>query len=216
MASRRLNLAILISGRGSNMEALIAACAAPDYPARVAVVIADNPDAQGLEKARSAGIPTDIVNRAAHDGRAAFERALRDALAAHPVDLICLAGFMRLLSADFIAAWPADGIVNIHPSLLPAYKGLDTHARALADGAAETGCTVHFVRPAMDEGPAILQRRAPVRPGDTPDSLAARVLAEEHIAYPAAVRLIAEGRVALVNERVEIHPEIACSNPHQE
>lgn len=192
------------------MEALINACRTADYPAHPSIVIADNPGAGGLAKAAQAGIPTAIVDRAAYDSRASFEQALQQTLKAHPVDLVCLAGFMRLLSPDFVTAWP-DRIVNIHPSLLPAYKGLNTHERALADGVAETGCTVHFVRPAMDAGPIIIQRKVPIRPGDTPDSLAGRVLAEEHAAYAEAVRLIGEGRIALVNEQVEIRPEIESS-----
>lgn len=201
MAGRPLNLAILVSGRGSNMDALVTACADPAFPARISVVISNRPDALALAKAAAAGIATDIVDHTLYKTKADFEGALGEALAAHDVDLICLAGFMRLLSADFVNRWP-DRIVNIHPSLLPAYKGLHTHERALADGVAEAGCTVHFVRPAMDDGPVIVQKSVPVLPGDTADSLAARVLAQEHIAYPEAIRLIAEG-VRIVNETVE-------------
>jgi phosphoribosylglycinamide formyltransferase-1 len=206
----RMRLAVLISGRGSNMQALIEACAAPDYPAEIAAVIANRPEAAGLARAREAGIPAAVVDHTAFTGKAAFEAALQAEIAASGANMICLAGFMRLLSAEFVEKWP-DRILNIHPSLLPAYKGLDTHARALADGAAETGCTVHIVRPEMDAGPVILQRRVPVLPGDTAESLAARVLAQEHIAYPEAVRLIAEGRVRVHNERVEILERIALS-----
>lgn len=188
---RKLNLAILISGRGSNMESLIRACAAPDFPARVSVVVSNRPDAAGLSKAVAAGIATEIVDHKNFQDKAAFETALQKALEKYPVDLICLAGFMRILGVDFIDRWPGR-IINIHPSLLPDYKGLDTHERVLADGREETGCTVHYVIPAMDEGPVILQKKVAVVPGDTPDSLSARVLAQEHIAYPEAVRLIAE------------------------
>ncbi len=206
MTHRPYGLAIFISGRGSNMKALIDAAQDDDFPAQVVLVIADNPDAPGLAFAREKNIPVTVVDRSHFTDRDSFEHALHSAVSAYPVDLICLAGFMRLLSASFIALWP-DRIVNIHPSLLPAYKGLDTHARALADGVSETGCSVHFVRPAMDAGPVILQRAVPVLAGDTEDLLADRVLAQEHIAYPQAVRLIAEGRVKIHDEAVEILSE---------
>ncbi|MCM2343963.1 MAG: phosphoribosylglycinamide formyltransferase [Alphaproteobacteria bacterium] len=187
----KIRLAVLISGRGSNMESLLRACAAPDFPAEVAVVVANRPDAAGLAKARDYGIPTDIVDHKQYAGRPAFEAALQQTLSRHaPLDLICLAGFMRVLTADFVNQWPGR-MINIHPSLLPEYKGLDTHARALADGKVETGCTVHYVIPAMDEGPVIVQRRVPILPDDSADTLAARVLLEEHQAYPAAVRIVA-------------------------
>ncbi len=193
---RKLNLGILISGRGSNMESLIRACADPAFPARVAVVVANRPDAAGLGKAHAAGIPAETVDHKNFSAKADFEEALFGALQRHgPIDLVCLAGFMRLLSAGFIGRWPAESIVNIHPSLLPAYKGLDTHARALADGVPESGCSVHYVTPGMDEGPVILQRRVKVEPGDTPETLAERILAQEHAAYPEAVRTIAAGRL---------------------
>jgi phosphoribosylglycinamide formyltransferase-1 len=200
---RKTRLAVLISGRGSNLQALIDACARPDYPAEIALVLSNKPDAGGLARAKQAHIPVKVVDHRLYDGKPAFEAAVLAEIAAARADLICLAGFMRLLSAGFIGQWP-DRIINIHPSLLPAYKGLDTHERVLADGAAETGCTVHIVRPEMDAGPVILQRAVPVKPGDTAESLAARVLEQEHIAYPEAVRLIAEGRVAIRNEQVEI------------
>ncbi len=203
MGVSKINLAILISGRGSNMEALIRACAAPDFPARVAVVVSNRPDAAGLAWAAEAGIATETVDHKQFPDKASFEEVLQKTLARYPVDLICLAGFMRLLSADFIKYWP-DCIVNIHPSLLPDYKGLDTHERALADGRRETGCTVHYVIPAMDEGPTILQKKVSVLANDTPDSLGARVLAQEHIAYPEAVRMIAEKLGNAVCRQVEI------------
>ncbi|QQG35952.1 MAG: phosphoribosylglycinamide formyltransferase [Micavibrio aeruginosavorus] len=187
----KIRIAILISGRGSNMESLLQACTAPDFPAETAVVIANRPDAAGIAKAQGYGIQTSIVDHRQYVGRAAFEEALQETLLKHaPVDLVCLAGFMRILTADFVNQWQ-DRMINIHPSLLPDYKGLDTHARALADGRAETGCTVHYVIPAMDEGPVIVQKRVPILVGDTVDSLAARVLAEEHQAYPEAVRIVA-------------------------
>lgn len=187
------NLAIFISGRGSNMEALIAACQTPDFPARIAVVLSNRPDAPGLAKARAAGLPAEIVDHKDFPGdKAAFEATVQEKLAPYPIDFICLAGFMRLLSAAFIDRWP-EKIVNIHPSLLPKFKGLDTHERALAAGETEHGCTVHYVVPAMDAGPIILQKRVPILPDDTPETLAARVLVAEHAAYPAAVRLICSG-----------------------
>lgn len=204
LSGDKLDLAILISGRGSNMQSLIAACAADDFPARVRVVIANRPDAAGLDHARAAGIPAMLVDHAAYPDKAAFEAALQDVLARYPVDMICLAGFMRILSGAFIASWPGR-IINIHPSLLPAYKGLDTHARALADGQSEAGCSVHYVTATLDDGPVILQERVPVRPDDTPESLAARVLAAEHRLYPAAVRRLAQEKMRLtVEDRAEI------------
>lgn len=199
----KLSLAILISGRGSNMQALLKACENPDFPAQVGVVIANKPDAGGLEIARQAGVATEVVNHKEYEGKAAFEQALQAVLEKYQPDLVCLAGFMRILSADFIAHWP-DRIINIHPSLLPAYKGLDTHERVLADGGSESGCSVHFVIPEMDAGPVIVQKRVKVEENDTPDTLAARILEQEHIAYPEAVRLIGEGRVTMVDGTVKI------------
>ncbi len=198
-----LTLAILISGRGSNMEALIKACADPAFPARAAVVIANNPGAEGLAKAQAAGVDTAVVDYRAYEDKRGFEQGLTQALEGRGIDLICLAGFMRLLSAEFISGWE-NRIINIHPSLLPAYKGLNVHERVLADGAEESGCTVHYVIPEMDAGPAIVQRAVPVMPEDTPGTLAARILAQEHIAYPEAVRLIAESR----RERLDVQAKI--------
>lgn len=190
---KKLGLAILISGRGSNMQALVDACARPDFPARTEVVISNRPDAAGLERARQAGIPARAVDHKLYPSRSSFETALEAVIAEYPVDLVCLAGFMRILTAGFVEK-RIGKIINIHPSLLPAYKGLNTHARALEDGKRESGCTVHFVVPEMDDGPAIVQKRVLIQPGDTPDSLAARILEQEHLAYPEAVRLIAEGQ----------------------
>ena len=189
--SERLRLAVFISGRGSNMEALIEACAAPDFPAEISVVLSNKPDAQGLNTARDHGLATLCVDHTLYDTKAAFEAAMVSALAPHAFDLICLAGFMRLLSGDFIDQFP-ERIINIHPSLLPAYKGLDTHARALAGGATQAGCSVHYVVPEMDSGEIIVQRSIDIAPNDTPETLGARVLAEEHIAYPEAVRIMAD------------------------
>lgn len=196
----RLKVGILISGRGSNMEALIAACRAPDAPAEIVLVISNVPTARGLAIAAEAGVATKIVNHRNFADRAAFDAALDAALKAAGVELVCLAGFMRLLTERFVAAW-RDRMINIHPSLLPAYPGLDIHERVLADGARFTGCTVHFVRYETDTGPIIAQAVVPVRPDDTPDSLAARVLEQEHRIYPLALRLIAEGRVRVDGER---------------
>ena len=188
---RKIKLAVLISGRGSNMEALIKACADPEYPATMAVVISNRPDAPGIEKAKAAGIATDIVDHKKFSSRSEFETALQTALLKYaPVDLVCLAGFMRILTADFVNQWH-NRMINIHPSLLPDYKGLDTYARALADGRTEAGCTVHYVVPEMDNGPTIIQKRVPILAGDTPETLATRILAQEHGAYTEAVRLVA-------------------------
>jgi phosphoribosylglycinamide formyltransferase-1 len=195
----RLKLGILISGRGSNLQALIDACAAPDFPAEIALVISNKTDAAGLDRAKTAGIPARVITHRGPD----FEAALGGALRGAGVELVCLAGFMRVLSADFVARWP-DRLINIHPSLLPAFPGLDTHRRALEAGVTTAGCTVHFVRAAVDAGPIILQAAVPVLPGDSEADLAARVLAEEHRLYPQAVRLIAEGRIRLKGEMVEI------------
>jgi phosphoribosylglycinamide formyltransferase 1 len=184
--TRRIATAILISGRGSNMAALIEAAHAPDYPARIAVVIADRPDAAGLALAREAGIEALAIDAKAAGGKTAFESALDAALRARGIELICLAGFMRILSGDFVGRW-RDRALNIHPSLLPAYKGLDTHARALAEGAREHGCTVHWVTPELDSGEIVAQTRVPLLPGDDPERLAARVLVAEHKLYPSAL-----------------------------
>lgn len=187
--SPRLPVGVLISGRGSNMSALLEAAAAPDYPACIVLVGTDRPDAAGLAHARDAGVATLALDARAL-GRTAFEAALDSGLRARGVELICLAGFMRILSADFVERWRGRAL-NIHPSLLPAYKGLDTHARALADGVAEHGCTVHWVTPELDSGGIVAQARVPVKPGDDPTSLAARVLEQEHALYPRALAHIA-------------------------
>ena len=199
----RLKVAVLISGRGSNLQALIEACAAPDFPAEVALVISNRADAKGLDLAAKAGIPRTVIPHRDFATREAFEAAIDRALTAARVELVCLAGFMRLLTPEFVARW-RDRLVNIHPSLLPSFRGLDTHARALAAGVRFAGCTVHFVRAEMDEGPIIVQAAVPVLPGDDAERLAERVLAAEHRAYPLALRLIAEGRVTVRDERVEI------------
>jgi phosphoribosylglycinamide formyltransferase 1 len=195
----RLRLGVLISGRGSNLEALIDAARAPDYPAEVALVISNETDAPGIARARAAGIPARLIPHRQPGFEAMIDTALRDA----GIELVCLAGFMRVLSADFVRRWPGR-LINIHPSLLPAFPGLETHRRALAAGVASTGCTVHFVSAAVDAGPIIAQSVVAVLPSDDEASLAARVLAEEHRLYPRVVRLIAEGRVHVAGDRVEI------------
>lgn len=199
----RLRLGVLISGRGSNLQALIDAAADPAFPAEIAVVISNIADVQGLQRAADAGIETCVIDHKAHDGRAAFESALTEALEARQVRLVCLAGFMRLLTKGFVDHW-RDRIINIHPSLLPAFKGLNTHERVLDYGVKFTGCTVHFVRAEMDDGPIIVQGVVPVITSDTPDRLAARVLQVEHRIYPLAVRLVAEGRARVVGNAVNI------------
>ncbi|MFZ2067676.1 MAG: phosphoribosylglycinamide formyltransferase [Xanthobacteraceae bacterium] len=192
--AEKLRVAVLISGRGSNMVALIEAAKAIDYPAAIVLVISNNPDAAGLSYAREAGIATAIVDhRPFKENRAAFEQALNAQLEAQRIDLVCLAGFMRLLTPDFVARW-SGRMLNIHPALLPQFKGLDTHRRALDAGVREHGATVHFVVPEMDSGPIVLQASVPVRNGDTEESLAQRVLEVEHRIYPQALRIVAEGR----------------------
>jgi phosphoribosylglycinamide formyltransferase 1 len=197
----RKRVAILISGRGSNMVALIEAAAASDYPAEIALVLSNDPAAQGLQRASAAGIPTAAVDhRPFGKDRAAFEHALQGALEPHRIDIVCLAGFMRLLTPWFISKWEGR-LLNIHPALLPHFKGLDTHARALASGASQHGATVHFVVPEMDSGPIVVQEAVPILPGDDEPALAARVLAAEHRIYPLALKLVAEGRVTVEGGR---------------
>jgi phosphoribosylglycinamide formyltransferase-1 len=197
----RKRVAILISGRGSNMAALIEAASDAAYPAEIVLVASNEPAAEGLVRAAAAGIPTAVVDhRRFGKDREAFERALQAELIGHGVELVCLAGFMRLLTPWFVGLWQGR-LLNIHPALLPAFKGLDTHARALAAGAKEHGATVHFVVPEMDSGPIVAQGAVPVRPGDTAATLAARVLEVEHRIYPQALRLVAQGRVQLDGDR---------------
>ena len=188
--SARVRTAILISGRGSNMAALIEAARAPDFPAEIALVVSNKSDAGGLGIAKAAGVATAAVDPKIYAGRDEFEASLDAMLAIHRIELICLAGYMRVLGAPFVNRWRGR-MINIHPSLLPAYKGLHTHERALADGVAEHGCTVHFVEPELDAGPIIAQARVPVLPGDDADRLAARVLVEEHKLYPRVLGEVA-------------------------
>lgn len=196
-----MKIAVLISGRGSNLKALLSACSAPNFPAQIVLVASDKADAGGLDHAKSFSVPHTVVDRGDHPDKATFEDALHAVLRTSGADLICLAGFMRLLSADFLSRW-GDRIVNIHPSLLPSFRGLNTHERALAAGVRISGCTVHIVRPSVDDGPILVQAAVPVLPGDRADDLASRVLTAEHQAYPLAVRLLAENRVRVDGDRI--------------
>jgi phosphoribosylglycinamide formyltransferase-1 len=201
---QRKRVAILISGRGSNMAALISAAADPGYPAEIALVLSNRPEASGLARAAAAGIAAAVIDHTEFGkDRAAFERAVDAALIAARIDFVCLAGFMRLLTPWFVRRWEGR-MINIHPALLPAFKGLDTHERALAAGVKLHGASVHFVIPEMDSGPLIVQAAIPVRDDDTPDALAARVLAAEHRIYPLALRWLAEGRLAVVDGRCKV------------
>jgi phosphoribosylglycinamide formyltransferase-1 len=195
MTKRRV--AILISGRGSNMAALIQAAKAPDFPAEIVLVLSNIADAGGLEHARAAGIETAIVeSKPFGKDREAFERAMQDELLRHKIDLVCLAGFLRLLTPWFVQQWQGR-MINIHPALLPSYRGLHTHERALADGVKIHGATVHFVIPDVDAGPIIVQGAVTVHDNDTPESLGARVLQIEHRIYPQALRLVAGGQISV-------------------
>jgi phosphoribosylglycinamide formyltransferase 1 len=201
--SGRVRTAVLISGRGSNLAALIEACSRPDARAEIALVISNRSDAAGLQHARAAGIAAETVDHRRFAGREEFDRYLSDKLEARGIVLVCLAGFMRVLSGWFAERW-RDRLLNIHPSLLPAFPGLDAHRRALAAGVRFSGCTVHFVRAKVDAGPIVVQGVVPVRQEDTPETLAARVLQAEHRCYPVALDLVASGRVKVVDERALI------------
>lgn len=206
-----LKLGVLISGRGSNLQALIAACAAPSFPAEIILVVSNKPDAKGLDHAREAGIATTIVEHGGYADRETFDRAVHEELQNAGAELVCLAGFMRLLSSWFVETWH-DRIINIHPSLLPSFKGIDAHAQAIAAGAKLSGCTVHIVRAEMDAGPILVQAAVPLLPEDTEDTLAARILNVEHKCYPLAVKLIAEGRVQITGDTaiVDMPPDTGC------
>ncbi|MBX3548737.1 MAG: phosphoribosylglycinamide formyltransferase [Xanthobacteraceae bacterium] len=189
-------VAILISGRGSNMRALIEAAKAKDFPAGIVLVLSNVPDAGGLDFARQHGIETEVIEHKKFPSREIFDNAMGVALNRANAEIVCLAGFMRLLSPRFVEKWRGR-MINIHPSLLPAYKGLHTHSRAIEAGEKFAGCTVHFVTPELDDGPTILQAKVPVLPGDTEETLAARVLEQEHKIYPQALRLVAEGKAKI-------------------
>ena len=198
-----MKVAVLISGRGSNLESLARACAGAESPVRIVLVVSNNPDAPGLNIATQKGLQSVVLDHRTFASRNDFERALDSVLAKAEVELICLAGFMRLLSPWFIEAWH-DRIINIHPSLLPSFKGLETHRRAIEAGVRFSGATVHYVRAEMDDGPILTQAVVPVLPDDTPERLAKRVLAAEHQIYPQTLRLIAQGKIHLNNDRTEI------------
>ncbi len=215
----RRKTAILISGRGSNMNALIEAAKAPGYGAEIALVISNKSDAAGLETAKANDIPAIVINHKDFDTREDFDAQIHAELDKAGIELICLAGFMRLLSEGFVEQW-YNRIINIHPSLLPSYKGLDTHTRVLRDCVRITGCTAHYVRYAMDTGPQILQAAVPVVNGDTPETLGARVLEAEHIIYPRALDLVARGLVRVAHEEAQFslddHPQAPLISPAPE
>jgi phosphoribosylglycinamide formyltransferase 1 len=215
MAQRR-RTAVLISGRGSNLQALIEASARPDASAEIVLVVSNRADAAGLSHASAAGIATETIPHGAFATQVGFENAIDRTLHEHGVALVCLAGFMRVLSPWFVERW-RDRLLNIHPSLLPAFRGLDTHRRVLAAGARFTGCTVHLVRAEVDAGPILVQAVVAVRPDDSEESLAARVLQAEHRCYPLALELMASGRVQVVDETVRIAgavvPDALVLNP---
>lgn len=204
---------VLISGRGSNMASLIQACKDPGYPAEIALVVSNDPAAPGLEIARAAGIAATAIDHKRYKTRQAFEKELDAALRKADIDLLCNAGFMRLLTESFVEAW-RDRQLNIHPSLLPAFKGLHTHERAIEAGVRLSGCTVHFVRTEMDSGPIVAQAAVPVLPNDTPDDLAARVLEAEHKLYPLALKLVASGEAGVENERVVFKSRPTVHGPY--
>jgi len=187
---KKLKLAILISGRGSNMMTIHKSCQDPDFPAEIALVLSNRPDAGGLAYAKDHNIPTEVVDHKEFSSRDEFEAEMHNRIEPYKPDLIILAGFLRILNAPFVKKWP-NRILNIHPSLLPEYKGLNTHARAINDGKTESGCTVHYVVPELDSGQTIIQKRVPIFNDDTPETLEKRVLEQEHIAYPEAIKLVA-------------------------
>jgi phosphoribosylglycinamide formyltransferase-1 len=203
MPTRPLHLGVLASGRGSNLQAILDAIDGGRCPARVAVVVSDRKDAKALDRARRAGLPAVHVDPLSHPDRSAFDEAVTAVLAEHGVELVCLAGYMRLLSKEFIAAW-RNRILNVHPALLPAFPGLHAQRQALERGAKVSGATIHFVDEGVDTGPIVLQAAIPVGEDDTEATLAARILAEEHRLYPEAIRLYAEGRLAVEGRRVRI------------
>lgn len=206
MTFSRKRVGVLISGRGSNMRSLVEAARAPDFPAEIALVLSNIADAAGLEFARKQGIATAVVDHKAYSDRESFERAMHEALVGRGVELVCLAGFMRLLTPWFVKQWRGR-MLNIHPALLPSFRGLHTHARALEEGVKIHGATVHFVVPEMDAGPIVVQAAVAVLEGDTPQALGARVLAQEHRIYPLALNLVARGAARVEGARVKIEGE---------
>ena len=210
--TRKTPVAVMISGRGSNMAALIEACRAPDFPADIVLVLSNRYEAKGLKTAADAGIATEVIDYRGKGSRKAFEDAATAAIEAAGAELICLAGFMRLLTPHFVEHW-RDRLINIHPSLLPAFPGLNTHERAIQTGVRISGCTVHFVRAEMDSGPIIVQAAVPVTAKDTAKTLAARVLEQEHRIYPLALALIASGKARRVGEQVIVDQDLSGLSP---
>ncbi len=211
----RKRVGVLISGRGSNLQALLDACAEPTFPAEIVFVVSNQAEAPGLERAARAGVPSQVIARRGYPDRAACDAAMTAALESAGVELVCLAGFMRLLSAAFVAHW-RDRMINIHPALLPLFPGLDTHLQALQAGVKLHGCTVHFVRFEMDSGPIIGQAAVPVLAGDDAETLAARVLEAEHRLYPHCLRLVAEGRIEIQGDSARTpasDPDAQLLNP---
>ncbi len=206
MSTARARLGVLVSGGGSNLQALLDACAQADYPAEVACVVSNVPTAFALERARKAGVPTAVLEHKAFASRADFDRALAEELRKAGVEWVCLAGFMRLLGSDFLAGFPGR-VLNIHPALLPSFPGMHAQRQALERGVKIAGCTVHFVDAGTDTGPIIAQAAVPVLPGDDEASLSARILVEEHRLYPLAVRLAVTGKVTIVGTRTRVDAE---------
>jgi phosphoribosylglycinamide formyltransferase 1 len=204
--------AVLISGRGSNMRSLVEAARVPDYPAEIVLIVSNRPDAAGIAWAVEQGLPAVIIDHKDYASRADFEQALQSALERQNVELVALAGFMRLMTPEFVARWH-DRMINIHPSLLPSFKGLHTHEQAISAGVKIAGCTVHFVRAEMDTGPIIAQAAIPVLESDTPETLAARILEVEHRVYPAALRLLAAGQTRCEGQKVVISSSFNDGNP---
>lgn len=199
----KVKVGVLISGHGSNLKALIDAAREAHYPAEIAVVISSREDAHGLTHAKAAGIPAHVISHKAYPSREAFDDAMHQMLERHLADIVCLAGFMHMLSSRFVKNWH-NKLLNVHPSLLPAFKGLNVHKEVIKAGVRFSGCTVHFVRPDVDSGPIIVQAVVPVCPQDTPEQLAAHVLKQEHRIYPMALRWLAEGRLTIKDEKVMV------------
>ena len=205
----RKRTAVLISGGGTNLQALLDAAASPDFPAHIVLVMSNKADAYGLQRAKDAGVATCVLSHKDYASREAFDAAMHEVLVAQGIEIVCLAGFMRLLTPEFTAKW--DGrMINIHPSLLPSFKGLHTHERALEAGVKFMGCTVHFVVPEMDAGPIIIQAAVPIHQDDDVDSLRARVLESEHVIYPQALRWLAEGALTVNNQHVRVARDVIC------
>lgn len=219
MSERKLRVGVLVSGSGSNLQALIDACAAPDHPAEIVTVISNRPGVRALDRAKAADIPAVVFDHKNYADRTSFDADMQKALDDAGVEFICLAGFMRLLTTAFVEHW-IGRMINIHPSLLPSFKGLNVQQRAIDAGARFSGCTVHFVTPEMDVGPIIQQAVVPIHQDDTGDTLAARILVQEHLIYPASLRWVAEGRVRIEGERVFLDgatpPDAVLLNPAPE